>query len=80
MYTGEQLEAGIQKVFILKDNEALVLSAVDDFTDTSVKGQYINTVIIISHSIIIINIIIHCIIIVSLYTIIVSIHNYCILP
>ncbi len=37
---GERLEAGIQQVFLLERDEALVIQAIDDFTDTSLgKGK-----------------------------------------
>ncbi len=40
IFAGERLEAGIQQVFLLERDEALVIQAIDDFTDTSLgKGR-----------------------------------------
>lgn len=36
---GEKLEKGIQKAHLLEADEALVLSAVDKFTDDSLLGE-----------------------------------------
>jgi len=38
VFVGEQFENGIQKAHLLEDDEALVLSAMDTFTDDSLKG------------------------------------------
>ena len=38
-FSGEDLEGGILKSYILENDEALVLSAVDHFDDYSIKSE-----------------------------------------
>ena len=41
---GETLVGGIQQSYLLQDDQALILSAIDEFTDNSEKGKstYVN--------------------------------------